>query len=170
MKPLLIVDGYNIIGAWPEARRAGWTMEESREHLLRELQSYAGFSGSEIVLVFDGYQSDRKFRTEETYGDVTLVYTMQGETADSYIERRAALNPRYRPMSVATNDGLEQSQILSSGAVRVTARELLRELSQSHAHGMRAAASRTTKPGASIGEQLPEDVLRQLEDLRRNRT
>ena len=25
MKPLLIVDGYNVIGAWSEAEKKGWT-------------------------------------------------------------------------------------------------------------------------------------------------
>ncbi len=167
MNPLLIVDGYNIIGAWPRARQMGWTMEESREQLLRELQSYAGFSGCEIVLVFDGYQSDRKLRTEEKHGAVTLVYTRRGETADSYIERLAAETPRYRPLSVATSDGLEQSQILSTGGTRMTARELLRELAHSHDSGIRHASPRGLQQGKSIGEQLPDAIRQQLEELRK---
>lgn len=55
MKPLLIVDGYNVIGAWSEAEKKGWSLDESRDRLMRQLEDYAGFSGEEILLVFDGY-------------------------------------------------------------------------------------------------------------------
>ena len=88
MKPLLIVDGYNVIGAWSEAEKKGWSLDESRDRLMRQLEDYAGFSGEEILLVFDGYQSERTTTTEEKHGDLTLIFTRHGETADSYIERR----------------------------------------------------------------------------------
>lgn len=138
MKPLLIVDGYNVIGAWSEAEKKGWSLDESRDRLMRQLEDYAGFSGEEILLVFDGYQSERTTTTEEKHGDLTLVFTRHGETADSYIERAAAQTPRYRELRVATSDGLEQSQVLSSGAIRMTSRELLRELREMRKSGMSA--------------------------------
>ena len=125
MKPLLIVDGYNIIGAWPEAERRKWTVDEARDRLMGLLQDYAGYRGEEIVLVFDGYMSDRRVATEDLYGNVLQVFTPHGETADSYIERLVAKTPRYRTVRVATSDGLEQSQVLSTGATRMTSRELL---------------------------------------------
>lgn len=43
MKPLLIVDGYNVIGAWSEAEKKGWSLDESRDRLMRQLEDYAGF-------------------------------------------------------------------------------------------------------------------------------
>lgn len=138
MKPLLIVDGYNVIGAWSEAEKKGWSLDESRDRLMRQLEDYAGFSGEEILLVFDGYQSERTTTTEEKHGDLTLIFTRHGETADSYIERAAAQTPRYRELRVATSDGLEQSQVLSSGAIRMTSRELLRELREMRKSGMSA--------------------------------
>ena len=109
MKPLLIVDGYNVIGAWSEAEKKGWSLDESRDRLMRQLEDYAGFSGEEILLVFDGYQSERTTTTEEKHGDLTLIFTRHGETADSSIERAAAQTPRSRELRVATSDGLEQS-------------------------------------------------------------
>ena len=74
------------------------------------------------MLVFDGYQSDRPMSTEERLGPILQVFTRHGETADSYIERYVAQVPRYRFVRVATSDGLEQSQVLSTGAVRMTSR------------------------------------------------
>lgn len=167
MKPLLIVDGYNVIGAWPEAVKGGWSVEESRDRLLHALQDFGGYTEEEIVLVFDGYQSDRRTRTEERFGPVTLIYTKHGETADSCIERMVAETPRYRPVRVATSDGLEQSQVLSTGAVRLTSRELLRELRQTRAEGVRRGQPRAVQAGKNIGDALPGTLVEQLEKMRR---
>lgn len=168
MKPLLIVDGYNVIGAWSEAEKKKWSIDECRDHLLRLLQDYGGYSGEEVVLVFDGYQSERKVRTEEQYGSLTLVYTRHGETADAYIERLVATTPKYRSVRVATSDGLEQSQVLSTGATRLTSRELLRELRHLRQRGIEQhRVSSSYMPKASLASRLPEDTLRMLEAMRR---
>ena len=37
MRPLLIVDGYNVIGAWREAEKERWSIDECRDRLLRLL-------------------------------------------------------------------------------------------------------------------------------------
>ena len=183
MKPLLIVDGYNVIGAWSEAEKKGWSLDESRDRLMRQLEDYAGFSGEEILLVFDGYQSERTTTTEEKHGDLTLiftrhgevsryhniyvVYTKEAETADSYIERAAAQTPRYRELRVATSDGLEQSQVLSSGAIRMTSRELLRELREMRKSGMSAHQNQPNMNRNTIFSRMPEDIRARLEKLRR---
>lgn len=167
MKPLLIVDGYNVIGCWPEAERGGWPLDACRDKLLHMLQDYSGYAGEEIVLVFDGYQSDRPLTTEEEQAGVRLVYTHHGETADSYIERLVAQTPRYRQVRVATSDGLEQSQVLSTGASRMTSRELLRELKQIRQQGFDVHARARAVQKSNLESRLPEDTRQQLEALRR---
>lgn len=167
MKPLLIVDGYNVIGAWREAERFNWSLDESRDKLMRQLEDYSGYAGEEIVLVFDGYQSERKQRTEENFGNLTLVFTCHGETADSYIERLVAQTPKYRTVRVATSDGLEQSQVLATGATRLTSRELLRELKQLRTTGMEAHQHQSLGRKDSLAGRLPQDMLQMLEKLRR---
>ncbi len=167
MKALLIVDGYNVIGAWKEAEKQGWTMDEARDRLQRLLMDYSGYTGEEVILVFDGYQSDKRLTTEEKHGDVTLVFTKHGETADSYIERLVAQKPKYRQARVATNDGAEQAMVLGSGATRMTARELLRELRQLRQAGFDAHAGSRTMARSSLASRLPKDVREALEKLRR---
>ena len=167
MKPLLIVDGYNVIGAWTEAEKKAWSLDESRDRLMHQLQDYGGYTGEEVVLVFDGYQSDKKLTTEEKHGTLLLVFTKHGETADSYIERLVAVTPKYRHIRVATSDGHEQSMVLGAGAIRMTSRELLRELRQMRQKGM--DQHRNTEPVQkhSLGARLPEDTRRILEIIRR---
>ena len=119
MKPLLIVDGYNVIGAYEADGMTEGILDEKRDRLRLQLEDYAGYTDTEIILVFDGYLSDRGFVTEEKYDKLTVVFTKKGETADSYIERLTAGAPKYREIRVATSDNLEQSQIFSSGAIRM---------------------------------------------------
>lgn len=128
MKPLLIVDGYNVIGAWREANEQKWPLDECRDRLIHLLQDYAGYTGQEVLLVFDGYKADRRERSTETRGDMTIVYTRHGETADHYIERTCQLLPSYREARVASSDGIEQTLILGRGATRLSSRELWCEL------------------------------------------
>ena len=90
MKPLLYVDGYNVIGAWPQAQRENWPLDVCRDRLIHLLEDYAGYSGQEVWLVFDGYRTDRTLRTVDERDGLTVVYTRHGETADHYIERASA--------------------------------------------------------------------------------
>lgn len=170
MKPLLIVDGYNIIGYRDRSVMAGdaKTLDEHRDRLKEHLQDYAGYTDEEVILVFDGYQSDRLYRSEEKYGNLTVVFTKHGETADSYIERITAKIPPYQEVRVATSDALEQSQIFSTGAIRVSAKELTELLYRTRSEGLDSHQRMTyANRKNSIEKRLPEGLLKKLEELRR---
>lgn len=167
MKPLLLVDGYNIIGAWPDATRKGWSVDECRDRLLHLLEDYAGETGEEVVLVFDGYQSERKQRSVDKLQHATVIFTKHGETADSYIERQVALCPKYRSVRVATSDGLEQSQVLANGAVRVSARELLRELKEHKVRQRQRQSHQSIVKRNPLFNHLSKEQAEQLEKIRR---
>ena len=75
---LLIVDGYNIINARRGAAgMSADSLADARDRLASELMDYAGWSGQEVILVFDAWMSDRQQRTEEQRGAVTVVYTQK---------------------------------------------------------------------------------------------
>jgi hypothetical protein len=51
------VDGYNIIFAWEElAKLAKGDLDAARRRLCDILSSYAGFTKTKLVVVFDGYK------------------------------------------------------------------------------------------------------------------
>ena len=165
MKPILFVDGYNVIGAWGKATREGWALDESRDRLAHLLEDYAGYTGQEVVLVFDGHHSERPVSTVDTKAALTLVYTKRGQTADQYIERSCALLPVYREVRVATSDNLEQTIILGRGATRLSSRELLRELEAVRGRGKapHAAPARLNPLAAALTDEQREA----LESIRR---
>lgn len=166
MKTVLIVDGYNVIGAWKQPEREKLSIAESRERLLHALEDYAGYTGEEVILVFDGYQSDRLQRSEEKHGNLTLVYTKHAETADSYIERITAQMPKYYEIRVVTSDLLEQSQVFSTGAIRVSSAELLRDLNATRNRGMSQHTAKV-RDKYRLEEHLSPETLKALEQLRR---
>lgn len=168
MKPLLLVDGYNVIGAWELAAKRRWTFDECREQLALRLEEYSAFHGVETVLVFDGTRSERLVRSQERVGDVEIVFTRHGETADQYIERLCDEQPRHREVRVATNDSVEQTVILGRGASRMTARELLREMAQAHAQ-QRAQIDRLPMKRNPLIARLPKDQQEALERMRRGK-
>lgn len=165
-RPLLLVDGYNILGAWREVEKKGWGFEESRDRLLSRLVDYAGFRGCEVILVFDGHQSERKLRSQDRSGDVTVVYTKHGETADQYIEAIAGQHPKHRPLTVATSDGLEQTLVLGRGAARMSARELLMDIREARTQTSGRIARQDIKRN-TLDSHLTPQQLEQLEKLRR---
>ena len=54
-KQLLIVDGYNMIGSWPELvlLKKQDHMADAREALLQRLSNFAKYEGLEVIVVFD---------------------------------------------------------------------------------------------------------------------
>lgn len=126
----LLVDGYNIIFSWDELSEiAHDNLDLARTRLINLMCNYQGFRHCNLILVFDAYKvkSDREI---EKYGDVTVVYTKQAETADNFIERTAHKLARGNRVRVATSDGTEQVIILGQGALRVSARELKLEVDE----------------------------------------
>ncbi len=167
MKPLLIVDGYNVIGAWKEVSEPQYTIDEARDRLIHQLLDYSGYSGEEVVLVFDGYRSDRRTSTEEQFTNLTVVYTRHGETADSYIERLVVQTPKYRTVRVATSDGQIQTLALGAGATRITSRELLIQMQQLRKTSFAAHKRAQELSRNPLGARLPREVQEALERLRR---
>ncbi|MDO5400112.1 MAG: TetM/TetW/TetO/TetS family tetracycline resistance ribosomal protection protein [Eubacteriales bacterium] len=121
----IIVDGYNIIFAWEDlARTAKSDLDAARRQLCDALASYAGFTKTRLVVVFDGYKQKGNPGEKSRFHNIQVVYTREGETADAYIEALAdTIGPSFA-VRVATSDALVQLSSFRSGVLRMSAREL----------------------------------------------
>ena len=130
LEELLIVDGYNIIFALPELKELSKINIDSAKDALKDmLANYQGYRGCRTMVVFDGYRKKGNPGSKEMYFSLEVVHTKQDKTADAYIERTVHdLVSKYK-ITVATNDNLERLTILSQGALRMSAEELLVDLS-----------------------------------------
>lgn len=127
----LIVDGYNMIFSWEAlAAQAASDLDAARRALCNMLSDYAGFTKTKVLVVFDGYKREGNPGEKSQQGNLQIVYTPQGQTADRYIEELAdEIGASYR-VYAASSDSLVQLSSFRSGVLRMSAKELLREVEQ----------------------------------------
>lgn len=126
---ITIIDGYNVINAWPKLKDISKvSLETARDRLIDQMAEYKSLSGEEVVIVFDAYNLDRNIESVyEKYG-MQIVYTKRFQTADTYIEKEIhRLGPKEN-LKVVTDDGQIQILATSKGAVRMTSAELAAQI------------------------------------------
>ncbi|WP_314065058.1 NYN domain-containing protein [uncultured Vagococcus sp.] len=129
-RQILLVDGYNMIGAWQELTllKNQEKLGDARDLLLFKLSNYAKYEGLEVIVVFDA-QLVPGMQQEYRKYQLTVIFTKTDETADSYIERMAGeLMSRLTQVTVATSDLAEQWLVFSKGALRKSANELHQDI------------------------------------------
>ncbi len=127
----VLVDGYNIIFAWDDLKKlANENLDLARSTLINRLCNYRGFRRCELILVFDAYRVPGQHREVEQVCGISVVYTKESETADTYIEKVSHDLSKDHRVRVATSDGAEQVIVLGSGAFRVSAEEFRKEVEQ----------------------------------------
>lgn len=165
---VLYVDGYNMIGAWPPLQTffAAGEITLAREELIQLLSEFGKMRDLKIVIVFDAGGAPGREHHVQVSG-LTVVYTAEGETADTWIERAVSARLREKAVRrvkqaksdrvaedtriyVATSDRDEQTFVLGRGALRISARELWEEVS-----GMRKEARQTMERWRSPGARVP---------------
>ena len=125
----LLVDGYNIIHAWPELKElAEVYIGSARMSLLDSLSKYQSVRQSNVIVVFDAYRVQGHREEMTDYHNIRLVYTKEAQTADQYIEKFARDNRDKYDITVATSDGLQQIIVRGAGCSLLSARELKIEI------------------------------------------
>ena len=171
-RQVLFVDGYNMIGAWPVLNKLKKQekLGDARDTLLFMLSNYAKYEGIEIIVVFDAQLVPGIQQTYKEYG-LTVIFTKEEETADTYIEREASgrINPLTH-VRVATSDMAEQWIIFSRGALRVSARELYKAIKESekkillHAEDYQFENYRRKSPWSKSQMEKLQKINNELED------
>ncbi|WP_243292366.1 NYN domain-containing protein [Bacillus sp. FJAT-47783] len=164
---ILLVDGYNIIGAWPELQALkNDNLEHARDLLIEKMSEYQAYTGFQVMVVFDAHLvkgNERKYK----HARVEVIFTRENETADERIEKlvKKLLSVKTK-VYVATSDYTEQWTVFSQGALRKSARELLVE--------MEAIEERIQRKVRKVKEERPyskinlsDDVAKQFEKWRR---
>lgn len=124
-EPYLLVDGYNIIFAWPELKvLAENNLDGARGRLQDILSNYQAVLGEQLILVFDAYRVKNHKVEAFSYQNIQVVFTKEAETADQYIEKFAHTHSHQYQITVATSDGLEQIIIRGEGCRLLSAMDL----------------------------------------------
>jgi hypothetical protein len=166
---ILIVDGYNVIGTVPllnEIKKRSF--EEARDTLIDWLTEYQAYSGMRVIIVFDAHQvkggAKRVFSKR-----VEVQYSGEEETADERIEQLVTqLQSRKRQIYVATSDYLEQRVTFGKGALRISARELWKDMEGAKKAISHQLASHSPDR-TTLYHLLDDEVKDRFEKLRRKK-
>jgi uncharacterized protein len=163
MASYLILDGYNVIGALDRYRDAH-SFDAARELLVNDALKAAGWTGRQLIIVFDAHRSPESEKLERRAGGAVLVvYSAPGESADDVIER--LLGNLDGPATIYTADFALQRTALSRGVSRATPREFAELLDELPAVARSPGAPRRSR----IYDRLSPETLRKLEEIRRKR-
>ncbi|MGM9944340.1 MAG: NYN domain-containing protein [Lysinibacillus sp.] len=167
MQNILLVDGYNMIGAWKELRfLRDENFEDARDRLVELMAEYKAVKGWRVIVVFDAHLVPG---TEQLYiqHDVEVIFTRKNETADERIEKLSTdLKGRKIQIHVATSDMTEQNVVFGHGALRKSARELEIEMEIIQSNiSRKVKETQSEKPSRRIN--LPDDIALTLEKWRR---
>ncbi len=161
-KRWFIVDGYNVIFAWDDLKAlAQQDLGAARDQLMHLLCNFAAFTRYEVVLVFDGYKVPQNRGEKFDFHGLRVVYTMEHETGDMYIEKLVQEIGRNEQVRVVTSDGLIQLSAVRSGVLRMSAREFEEEVAAVSREIGRLlenqAPARNTVADTAVIRQRPEE-------------
>ena len=132
---ILLVDGYNIIGAWSSLKktRDRYGLEVARQELIEVLVNYSAFEGYQSHLIFDAQYQNKRTCSEAVTNHLSVLFTEFGQTADTHIEKFCAsykskhFQPKGR-LIVATSDRAQQQTVLGYGAEWMSSQQLAKEV------------------------------------------
>lgn len=170
-KQLLLIDGYNVIGNWPELNKLKLDnrLADARDELINIISEYKKYRDLDMKIIFDAMYVPGLSKKDKKH-NLDIVWTSKDETADSYIEAYARQKQsRFVQVVVVTSDQAEQWTVFSAGALRISARELLRDVKRSKREINTQVRSYTNQ---LTGRRTPwsNDQLLRLEKLRDNLT
>ena len=132
----ILIDGYNLIHAWQRYRRFGDNQTSSllhnwpelapgkprhsapaRDELVHVLTRYQDAIGTPITIFFDGSGAPPGVPKQESAGQVEVLFSKAGQTADDLIERATHRFQPYGEVLVVTDDNAERDTVIAFGGM-----------------------------------------------------
>lgn len=173
LQAVLLVDGYNIVGHWPELKMARDQdgLETARWKLIEALANYSSFQGFDTQVVFDAQYRDGGSNCEVVTEHLSVYYTDFGQTADTYIEKSCALfrndmRKFHSRLIVATSDRAQQLTVVGYGAEWMSAQQLAFEIEATSRRIRRKQKQRQRSPQRFLANSLDPAAQARLAQLR----
>ncbi|MGB3299964.1 MAG: NYN domain-containing protein [Phormidesmis sp.] len=169
---ILLVDAYNIIGAWPNLAqiKAEQGLDSARTELITALANYSAYQAYETWAVFDAYEQRSPASQETITPHLSVHYTGYGQTADSYIERACAkfrhdARKFTQRLIVATSDSVHRQTAIGYGAEGMSAMHLEGEI-RSISHQAKTHQKPRKKRSGQFFTALTPEVQARLNKMR----
>jgi uncharacterized protein len=179
---VLLVDGYNIIGAWsdlydqksenkPLQFGNKQDLEIARDKLIEVLLNYSAYEDYDTRIVFDAYSQNNPAYSEVVTPNLSIHYTDFLQTADTYIEKfcagfRSDLQSSISRLIVATSDRAQQLTVIGFGAEWMSALQLITEVEASANRSRRQHRPKNRSKGRFLFNSLDPEAQARLSALR----
>ena len=166
----IFVDGYNVVNSWPNLKqKKNFSFEGARQTLIDKLHNYGVFKDCKIILVFDAHKVIGSIeKKEDVNKNISVVFTKDGETADSYIEKKVNALGRKHEIVVVTSDNLEQQTVFQRGAFRMSSLEFYDEVLKVEKSIKITTDENKSIHKNSISDNIDDKIAKRLEEIRRS--
>ena len=165
----IFVDGYNVINSWPNLKKIkDYSLESSRQKLIDTLLNYSEFKGYKLFIVFDAHMVKGSLEKKERQGNLVVVFTKDGETADNYIEKMVDHIGRKSEVSVVTSDSIEQQVTFQRGATRMSSIEFYHEVINIEKKIQIRTEKNYLEKRDWLEDRIDKKILEELEKIRRS--
>ncbi|GAA0079305.1 NYN domain-containing protein [Clostridium sp. CTA-5] len=167
---IIFVDGYNVINSWPDLKiKKEYSFDGARKSLIDAMHNYGVYNDCKVIVVFDAHKVAGSIKKVENLNkNLEIVFTKDGETADSYIEKEVNYLGRKYEVIVVTSDWLEQQTIFQRGAVRMSSLEFYNEVINVEKSIRNKTDNNRPLDRNSLSDNIDMDVLKKLEKIRRS--
>ncbi|AFY74929.1 putative RNA-binding protein containing a PIN domain [Synechococcus sp. PCC 7502] len=175
--PVMLVDAYNIIGAWASLKR--WRdlgdFDAARTELTEIMAGYSSYHGYQSTLVFDAYNVPTPAVTEKVTKNLKLHFTNHRQTADSYIEKCCAEVHRHplrhlKRVIVVTSDRAQHLTTTGFGAEWMSALALEQEVELTFKSVRHRQKPQTQSVKRLLSSTLDDQTRERLNKLRQDLT
>ncbi|MGH1363516.1 MAG: NYN domain-containing protein [Calditrichia bacterium] len=126
MKKQIVIDGYNLLrsSAYPLAQKLD--LEEQRNELIRQLQTYSAKRGEKIVLVFDNSSGSMH---QKSHGSLLhIIYSAASQEADDVIQALIRKSSNARSMIIVSSDRAIRHTAKDHGAMSMRSESFCADL------------------------------------------
>lgn len=170
---VLLVDGYNVVGAWEDLRRVRDRngLEAARRQLIEVLTNYSAYQGYDTQVVFDAQYRDTTSNREVITPNLSVHYTAFRQTADTFIEKACAafrydVRKFQQRLIVATSDRAQQLTVVGYGAEWLSAEQLANEVETVTRRVQQRQKNVRKAPTRFLAHALDPDAQKRLSQLR----
>lgn len=137
-----------------------------REALISDVAAFAGSEYQSVTVVFDGADNTESAGKVQRVGQVKVIFSPYGSTADKVIEKLAHdARERNFEVLVVTSDATIQDTVFGGMVTRMSANGFSNEIDDLHDEARREGQG-CTKRKATVADRLDEDVVDKLKALR----
>lgn len=161
LKKHLLIDGYNIIHAWPDLKKKLKTLglDVTRSQLADIVRVIHDIEKIRLTIVFDGKGSDIEIERPTPEQTFSFLFSPSGITADTIIEQLANSSKKDQEIIIATDDSMINLAASTSGATIISSQSLLDWVNACQQRQLQIIKDHRSSIQKSWKKQSPWDIL-----------